>query len=419
MHGSFRSRALGDVESELDVGYPFFMKITNATTSSTKATVQLRWEELSDAELTRLDGGLEASSVVLIEPRSRTRRGRLRLIAKRVAGRASREGAIYENLRHTSHRIAPRLFSVEHLGRGQSILYLEALEAPATWPWRDLGTVSRVLEHAARLHTTIRVEEVHGLPEWDYEADLVESGRSIVDLLASIPHGSPLASLRPAIPALRRLVLSARDWRAHLLGLPLLGRCLIHGDLHTGNVLFRERGRHRGPVLIDWGRSRIGSPLEDVSSWLQSLGYWEPVARRKHDTLLARYLVFRGVESGLSEELRTAYWLAGASNALAGALEHHVRQALGTEDPGERQRALAAARDWLRILRRADARWTCTFATRPCQRLNASGRARRESGRLSQLYRLGAREKVHRSRVEQDQGRTLLAEQTPTRSATP
>jgi Ser/Thr protein kinase RdoA (MazF antagonist) len=154
------------------------------------------------------------------------------------------------------------------------------------------------------------------------------------------------------------LVVSACHWREHLLGFPRLGRCLIHGDLHTGNVLFRERGRHRGPVLIDWGRSRIGSPLEDVSSWLQSLGYWEPVARRKHDTLLARYLVFRGVERGLSEELRTAYWLAGASNALAGALEHHVRRALGTTDTGERQRSLAAAQDWLRIVRRADARWT-------------------------------------------------------------
>lgn len=82
-------------------------------------------------------------------------------------------------------------------------------------------------------------------------------------------------------------------------------------------------------MLIDWGRARIGSPLEDVSSWLQSLGYWEPRARRKHDPVLVHDLAYRGVEGGLSEALRTAYWVAGASNALAGALEHHVIQLSG------------------------------------------------------------------------------------------
>lgn len=82
------------------------------------------------------------------------------------------------------------------------------------------------------------------------------------------------------------------------------------------------------------------------------------------------------------------------------------------------------------MVRRADARWTRTFAAHPCQRLDPSGRARRESGRYRNVYRLGARDKVHRSRVGTTKGarssssttkgaRTLLVEHDPTRRATP
>jgi hypothetical protein len=117
-------------------------------------------------------------------------------------------------------------------------------------------------------------------------------------------------------------------------------------------------------VLLDWGRARIGAPLEDVSSWLQSLGFWEPEARRRHDTLLRRYLTCRGGPDRLDRGLRDAYWLAGACNALAGALRYQVAVADGWRRPAARARAVAAravaaraARDALRVVRRADACW--------------------------------------------------------------
>ena len=92
--------------------------------------------------------------------------------------------------------------------------------------------------------------------------------------------------------------------------------------------------------------------------WLQSLGYWEPEARRRHDSLLGRYLAARGFASPPSRTLRDAYWLAGVSNAMAGALRYHIYMAASDEASDcERYQAARQAGDWLRIVRRADAIW--------------------------------------------------------------
>ena len=109
-------------------------------------------------------------------------------------------------------------------------------------------------------------------------------------------------------------------------------------------------------VLLDWGRSRVGSPLEDVSSWLQSLGYWEPEGRRLHDSFLRRYLDLTGLP--FDRETRKAYWLAAASNALAGALRYHIAVMLDEAQSAMRRAAAEkAAADWLRVIRRADDYW--------------------------------------------------------------
>jgi aminoglycoside phosphotransferase (APT) family kinase protein len=132
------------------------------------------------------------------------------------------------------------------------------------------------------------------------------------------------------------------------------GRTLIHGDAHPGNVLLR-RGT---ALLIDWGRARAGSPLEDVSSWVQTLGVWEPEARRGHDTLLARYVRARDLGHGLDGHLRQAHWIAGASNALAGALRYHLFVISDrSQTPRRRVDSWRAVAHWLRIIRRADACW--------------------------------------------------------------
>jgi hypothetical protein len=90
-----------------------------------------------------------------------------------------------------------------------------------------------------------------------------------------------------------------------------------------------------------------------------SLGCWETCARRRHDTLLNRYLVATGSTARLSPAFREAYWLAGASNALAGALLHHLQTlTAASSSPAARYDAQRAASSWMRVLRRAHRVWS-------------------------------------------------------------
>jgi aminoglycoside phosphotransferase (APT) family kinase protein len=128
--------------------------------------------------------------------------------------------------------------------------------------------------------------------------------------------------------------------------------------MHAGNAIVHGDGEQRELVLVDWGRARFGSPLEDVASWLQSLGYWEYEVRRRHDSLFRHYLAARNLPDRFTPELRALYWFAASSNAMAGALRYHLAVINDPERTREEQAESAGAvSDWLRIIRRADACW--------------------------------------------------------------
>jgi Ser/Thr protein kinase RdoA (MazF antagonist) len=209
-----------------------------------------------------------------------------------------------------------------------------------------------VLEGLARLHASVPAEAVP--LDWNYEAELAESAESTLELLEYAVKRRPCEWARYGVRHVRILARELHAMRDELLQ---KDRAFIHGDVHPGNVRLRVGGGREQVVLLDWSRARIGSPLEDVSSWLQSLGFWEPRARQRHDTLLRRYLIASG--RSLTRALRTSYWLAGASNALAGALRYHVW--LATDSPKatplQRARAATEARYWLRIVRRGAEYW--------------------------------------------------------------
>ncbi|WP_437728299.1 phosphotransferase family protein [Sorangium sp. So ce861] len=310
-------------------------------------------------EVRPLPGGL-CSEVALVTARLRGGAGarRVALVAKLVHGAAAREAAVYRRLsRSVARRFSPELLGAERLGRGRWLLYLERIEPAHAWPWSDSGHTAQVLERLARLHATASGAS---LPAWDYEAENLAAARGTLALAERLPRGE-VPALARSLPALRRVVAALPAMRRQLLEFQPLGRAVIHGDVHPGNVMVRRRDGVAEPVLLDWARARIGSPLEDVSSWLQALGYWEPEARRRHDTLLAGYLAARGLAPALTRPLRDAYWFAAASNALAGALGYHLAMACSASEPGATPDARAAAArnaaDWLRVIRRADARW--------------------------------------------------------------
>lgn len=315
-------------------------------------------------ERKRLRGGLEAASVSHVVARFGDRAGRRHVfsfVEKQLSGRAVREASVYALLPRMPEGLAPRLFASEGLAPARPdtpervVMYMEPVRTARVWPWSDTDTSRRVLERVASLHL-VDPRAYAALPAWDYEEELLGSALHTLAALERGRHNPEWRALLGPLAPVRRLVLSLRRLR-HELATSTLGTALLHGDLHSGNALIRRRARAEVPVLLDWGRARVGSPLEDVSSWLQSLGYWDHETRRRHDTLFGHYLGTVGRSAKLTTELRESYWLASASNVLAGALAYHLHQLHLSDDASTRARAAHAVRDGLRVLRRAHALW--------------------------------------------------------------
>jgi hypothetical protein len=304
-------------------------------------------------EMLPLHGGLEAEAISRVVVR---RRGKPigSFVAKPFCGAAARELDVYRFLRTTAQTgLAPKLLGWRYTSRSKNVgyVFLEWVEPDRCWPWQDLAASSLVLQQLATLHRSRPVLSSTILATyWDYESELIQSSHLTLEayrrgFMAGLRPGG-----RPMLPALERLLSTLPRLRRELIA--FTGTTLVHGDAHPGNAVIRKRTA----VLLDWARARIGSPLEDVSSWVHSLASWEPEARRRHDTLLRHYrAVCSDSPSTLSADFREACVLAGACNALAGALRYHLA-VLQDRERSDREQfdSYQAAADWLRIIRRAD-----------------------------------------------------------------
>jgi hypothetical protein len=306
-----------------------------------------------------LRGGLEATAVARVTASRRAPTGRVRtttFVVKRLDGANAREARVYSNVLHArDSRCAPAYLGSEQIAADVTYLYLEYVRRSSPWPWRNTSSSASVLTGLASVHQRFSADAVGRDLDWDYDAELRASAEATLNVFEEVIAHDTLHPLRPLRGALSRTVGSLHAIRQSVLRTEPLGATVVHGDVHSGNVLIRGEQ----PVLLDWGRARVGSALEDVSSWLQSLGFWEPEAKRCHDTLLRHYLASRGYATALTRPLRDAYWLAAACNVLSGALRYHLVVADGwrTSPPRLRAEAVRAARDQLRIIRRADAVW--------------------------------------------------------------
>jgi hypothetical protein len=313
------------------------------------------------AALVRIDtkplrGGISADEVVAataayLDPAGRRRS--IDMVVKRLSGSARREAAVYRWLERNDVAFAPRVLTIERRA-GATTLFLERVSAIERWPWRQTAHGEAVLRAAAELH----VARFACSPRWEYERELGSVAAATFDALAAARRTGALPIDAASLRALRRIVGSLCAIRREVRCGGPFARTLIHGDLHPGNVILSTREGAPAPVLLDWGRARVGSPLEDVASWVQTLGCWEPEARVRHDSLVAAYLRARGCGPPIVAAVRHAYWLAGASNALAGALLHHLDVATSRSTArGTKARSAWAVRDGLRVIRRAEAVW--------------------------------------------------------------
>jgi aminoglycoside phosphotransferase (APT) family kinase protein len=298
-----------------------------------------------------LGGGLESAVVRATLRGAAETPGGLprRFVIKELRGRQRREATVYQELWHAAAASpAARVLAIDCTGDAH-YLYLEDVRPLSAWPWAEADLAAVVCRTLATVHATLP-PKTDILLDWDYESELAHSARDTLALALVAMDRSGRRHWR-RLGDLRRVVAALPVLRARLMQ---SGATVIHGDVHPGNVIVR---RGRGPnriVLIDWARARIGSPLEDVASWLHSLGCWESEARKRHDTLLRHYREARGATRELTAEFRTAYWFASASNGLAGAIRYHLA-VLGDPAAGEllRRSAQQALPAWERVIRRA------------------------------------------------------------------
>jgi aminoglycoside phosphotransferase (APT) family kinase protein len=280
-------------------------------------------------------------------------------VVKHLRGAGVREAGIYGSLLTAGDHVGvPAMLGVEETDPAQCYLYLEAVHPWRRWPWADVEAVGRVLDALAALHGLPRLTAAQAAAlAWDYDRELAQSAASTLVEFERMASHPELALARDALSALRRLVDVLPAMRRELrASTPVTA---IHGDTHTGNVLLRQRQGVPRPVLLDWGRARLGSPLEDVAAWLQSVGLWVPAARQQHDALLLRYLSACGTPATIGRTLHDAYWLASASNVLGGTLRHAMARLAGwgSRTPRARADARRVAEAAARVLSRADACW--------------------------------------------------------------
>ena len=314
---------------------------------------------LHTVRLRPLRGGLQAAGVFRVQAQLRRPAGHLQpvqFVVKLAYGELRREWTVYRALEaHGAEALAPRLLDVMHAG-ATALLFLEWVRPVCRWPWSDVHAGGQVLMRLARLHQWPWKTGAPEMKPWVYDHALHQSGQATLETLQRVIREQGAVQLQATVPMTKRLVAALPEIRRVLLAtLPHAG--WIHGDMHPGNVILRRGAAGVEPVLLDWARARPGSFLEDVSAWVQSLGHWEPQARRFHDTLLRTYLVARGLEPVLPRDFRRLYWVAGACNALAGALQHHLMTFAQARTPTQQAHTLILVQKWLRVIRRADASW--------------------------------------------------------------
>jgi len=297
-----------------------------------------------------ISGGLESRvvRVALHSPKTKQFRPN-RFVVKELRGLQRRETQIYLELwKRSTSPPAVRLLGTETT-KEADYLFLEEVIQQSTWPWKQTVSSIAVCRALARLHDSEPCH--HGkLIQWDYERELMKSAEETLAVALDVRNKVGVRRWH-RIGDLRRVVAALPKLRSVLVQTPTF----IHGDVHPGNVIIQacENGKI---AFIDWARSRLGSPLEDLASWLHSLGCWEPEARRRHDTLLRAYLEARSTKQKITTNLRNMYWYASASNGLSGAIRYHLLVLNDpTSSPEMTSNSVRAVHEWERVIRRVAA----------------------------------------------------------------
>jgi aminoglycoside phosphotransferase (APT) family kinase protein len=114
-----------------------------------------------------------------------------------------------------------------------------------------------VVAQLAHVHQVLHASDATQiLTTWDYGAELRGSAEATLEVFERVVTHEGLAGLRPARGALRRTLAALPAVRRTLLETEPFGTAVLHGDVHSGNVITRTHVRMEQVLLLDWGRHR-------------------------------------------------------------------------------------------------------------------------------------------------------------------
>lgn len=167
---------------------------------------------------------------------------------------ASREAELAAHRLGSQLDIAPQIIDVDLASRWMEIEWVDGVPIVV-----DELVASSSRSALWALLDQLRRLDAQGVPRLDVSSRLDE----LLDRLSRV-DSSAWRMWQQQWHALRAGVeegASAESAASHI------GSCLVHGDLHSGNVLHRADGRL---VCIDWEYAHAGHPLEDLAGLLNA-----------------------------------------------------------------------------------------------------------------------------------------------------
>ena len=246
------------------------------------------------------DGDRDTSTVVLKIP-AKSRNDRIREAA---TGSYQREAEVYRLLRDMQGGFQPRILAELYDAEASiSALLIEDLGRLPTRNEFTVNVVADTLSGLANIHARFWGDEALGANSWMRDgrrADIFNEDTERFTPNWEVLRSSPVLHPcdEPNVDAVGSFlsghlieVLDALDARPYTL---------IHGDLHTANMMLRRNGTAPDPVLIDWQDAVFSGASSDVAKFLSTT--LSPECASTHfEDLIGHY------HRSLSSEIPTDY----------------------------------------------------------------------------------------------------------------
>lgn len=195
-------------------------------------------------------------------------------VLKRLSEHSKREALVYKFLSEQEGFPIPRLFyDMYDDDRKEYWMVIErCVGRDFTRPedfWEQCGLL------LARIHATFwdKVDTLPGLFYIDIENERLQKAVDrLTDFLGSlVTHKIKILDNELGLSFNR--LRSALDGvvRERLPELPKTGCCLLHGAFHSPEIMWREISGEYIPLGVDWERSRVGIPAEDLTFGVTNL----------------------------------------------------------------------------------------------------------------------------------------------------